>query len=681
MNAESLRHWRIERDTDGIAWCSLDVQDSSTNILSEEVLDEFSKLITSLESDVPRGLVIRSGKDSGFIAGADVRRFATIQDPAQARSVIRDVHALFDRLESLACPSVCVIRGYCLGGGLELALACRMRIAADEPETRMGFPEVLLGIFPGFGGSMRSIRCIGALQAMQMMLTGRTVSARRARALGLVDRALPPRRLEDAARALVLGQAPAGHRSRIHDLLALAPVRILMGRVFRRQLGKRVRRDHYPAPYVLVDHWERNGGSRTEMLNGEADLVPQLLTGSTSRNLVQVYLLQERLKGIARAADSNCGRVHVIGAGVMGGDIAAWCALRGLQVTLQDRAPKFIGPAMKRANELFRRKLKDARLVRAAMDRLVPDLRGVGATRADLVIEAIVEDLDAKIALLRDLEPRVKEACLLATNTSSIALEKLSTALARPERLVGIHFFNPVSRMQLVEIVHGTSTEAESVQRAAAFCRQIDRLPLPVKSSPGFLVNRVLTPYLLESTALLDEGVPAERVDEAATAFGMPMGPVELADTVGLDICLSVARNLESTVGVKVPARLQELVEAGRLGRKSGRGYYTWRHGRPQKDRHEHVNGAAVKEIQERLVLRLLNECAACLREGIVEDAGLLDAGMIFGTGFAPFRGGPMHYARDRGADAVVRALDDLQERVGARYQADPWWRDGGGAQ
>jgi 3-hydroxyacyl-CoA dehydrogenase/enoyl-CoA hydratase/3-hydroxybutyryl-CoA epimerase len=310
--------------------------------------------------------------------------------------------------------------------------------------------------------------------------------------------------------------------------------------------------------------------------------------------------------------------------------------------------------------------------VQAALDRLVPDLNGGGAASADVIIEAIVEKREAKAELFKSLEGRARGDAILATNTSSIALEELGTALGRPERLVGIHFFNPVDRMQLVEIVHGPATGADWIQRAAAFCRKIGRLPLPVKSSPGFLVNRILTPYLMETTLLLEEGVPAEAIDRAATDFGMPMGPVELADTVGLDICLSVARNMAQKIDIQIPKRLEELVAAGQLGRKSGRGFYAYRNGRPQKNASA---ARAPEDVTDRLVLRILNECAACLREGIVEDADLLDGGMIFGTGFAPFRGGPMRYAQDRGHGAVVERLEDLEKRCGPRFAPDAWWR------
>ncbi|MBI2994713.1 MAG: enoyl-CoA hydratase/isomerase family protein [Gammaproteobacteria bacterium] len=668
-----LKHWSIETDTNQIAWCRLDVQGESANVLSREVMAEFGQVLDSLEQHPPRGVAILSGKDNGFIAGANVKEFSRVQDRAEAERVIREAHALFNRLEKLPCPTVSAIKGFCLGGGLEMALACRLRVACSESGTRLGFPEVMLGIFPGFGGSMRAVRRIGPLHALELMLSGRTVDARAASRMGLVDRAVPERQLIPAARALLL-QPPGPAQRRILDrLLALRPLRVLLATFLRRQLRSRARREHYPAPYVIVEHWEENGGSDPAMLESEARRVPELLMTPASRNLVRAYLLQERLRSLGRESEPRVERAHVVGAGVMGGDIAAWCVAQGLTVTLQDREPRFIAVALKRARALFAKRLKDRRLVQNAMDRLLPDLDGRGVPAADLVIEAIVEKEQAKIDLFRAVEPRLKNTAMLATNTSSIALETLNRGLAQPGRLVGIHFFNPVDRMQLVEIVHGEGTAQEWTQRAAAFCRQIGRLPLPVRSAPGFLVNRVLTPYLLEATTLLEEGVAAEAIDEAAMAFGMPMGPVELADTVGLDICLSVAQHLSAKLRAPVPKRLEKLVQEGRLGRKSGRGYYEFHNGKARKSKVE-AAPQVLQGIEERLVMRLLNECIACLREGIVEDADLLDAGMIYGTGFAPFRGGPMQYARSLGRARIVERLNALQARCGDRFAADAGW-------
>jgi len=661
-------------DDAGIAWCYLDVKDASANVFSMVVLDELEKLIDELEQHSPAGVCFASVKETGFVAGAKVEEFTKVQSVDQVAAIIADIHKLFNRIEALPFPTLCLINGFCLGGGLEFALACSYRVALDEPQTRIGLPEVLLGIHPGFGGSVRMIRQAGPIQGLQLMLSGRSLTAPQAKALGIIDRALPARQLHNAARALLL-QKPTRPRAKLrHKLLHWAPLRKQMARYMRKQVAARASQAHYPAPYALLDLWEEFGAREQAMLRAEIDSVARLILSPTSRNLVQVYFLQDRLKSFGKRSTFQARHVHVIGAGAMGGDIAAWCALKGMTVSLQDQEPRFIAPAIKRAGSLFRKKLKQPHLITAAMDRLVPDPKALGVGLADVVIEAIVEDVEAKTELLQALEPRLKETAILATNTSSISLRSLSQSLQAPQRLVGIHFFNPVARMQLVEIIHASDTAAKWQQDAAAFCKQIDRLPLPVKNSPGFLVNRVLTPYLLEAMALLEEGVQAELIDQSASDFGMPVGPVELADMVGLDICLSVANNLAEKLNVSVPARLKTMVAGGRLGKKSGRGFYSYKKGKAVKGKVQR-GGLAQEELTSRLVLRLLNECAACMREGLVTDTDLLNAGIIFGTGFAPFTRGPMHYAAAKGHQSIVAQLWALQSTVGDRFAPDDYWQ------
>lgn len=664
--------WSLETDAAGIAWLTLDRHDAGTNVLTEQVLEEFNQALAQLEQSPPAGLVIRSAKPNGFIAGADVRAFTDLESRDQALELIRRGQAACDRLEALPCPTLALIQGFCLGGGLELALACRYRVAVDVPNTRLGLPEVRLGIHPGFGGSVRSITAIGAPAALDLMLTGRSVSARQARRLGLVQHAVPERHAVTAARTLLqearaLPRLAWWKRAANHRL-----ARPLLAAFMRRKVAAKARPEHYPAPYALLDLWVKHGDDRRAMLDAEAESVADLIRGDTAQNLVRVFFLQDRLKGLARGHKPAPTHVHVIGAGVMGGDIAAWCALQGWRVTLQDQSPERIAPAIGRAGKLFRKRLKTEREVTAALDRLIPDHRGQHVEHADVVIEAIFEDRAAKQQLYQAIEPRLKPDALLATNTSSLPLETLAEVLTQPQRLVGLHFFNPVARMQLVEVVRGEQTAPEVVERALAFTRAIDRLPLPVASRPGFLVNRILMPYLLEAVELVEEGVPPARIDAAAEAFGMPMGPITLADTVGLDICLHVARILGEAFGLAVPVRLEQLVADGHLGKKSGLGFYRYHKGKPIRTRVS--AGSAPADIESRLVLRLLNEAAACLREGVVADGDLLDAGMIFGTGFAPFRGGPVHYADDRSARAILVELHDLEARHGGRFAPDPWW-------
>ena len=527
---------------------------------------------------------------------------------------------------------------------------------------------------------MRLTRLLGPGPAMDLMLTGRAVSARAARKLGLVDAVVPARHLAKAAVAALTisrprteGPPPPRRAGFARRLPGIWPFRPALAWFLRRKLAARAPREHYPAPWALVDLWARTGGDPEAMYRAEADSVAQLVTGSTARNLVRVFQLQERLKSLARTGVAAPRFVHVVGGGAMGGDIAAWCALQGMLVTVQDVDPARLAQVVKRAGQLFRKKLKDPREAQAALDRLIPDLSGAGAARADLVIEAIFEDPEAKRALYRSLEPRMKPGAILASNTSSIPLEQLSAVLERPEQFVGLHFFNPVARMQLVEVVSSPVTAQAALDQATAFVGAIRRLPLPVKSSPGFLVNRILMPYLMEAVTLVSEGVGPAAIDRAAVAFGMPMGPVLLADTVGLDICLSVARILGARFGGAVPRRLEEMVAAGQLGKKTGQGFYRYKAGRPVTSGGGR-SALSREAIEQRLMLRLLNEAVACLREQVTLDEDLLDAGVIFGTGFAPFRGGPLRHNRQEGITRQEQQLRSLESQFGPRFSPDPGW-------
>lgn len=665
--------WSVEQDEDRIAWLHFHTPDSSTNVLSAAALTALDEHLSSLEQQAPHGLVILSDKANGFIAGADVREFTQLKTTAEAFAAIRLGQSVFDHLAALPFPTLALIHGFCLGGGMELALACRYRVARDDTGTRLGLPEVRLGIHPGFGGSVRLPPLVGGISAMDLMLSGRSVDGRQARRLGLVDQAVPERHLRHAARRMILDQPPRAEPKLLGRLSNQAWARPLLAQVLQRKVAKKARPEHYPAPGALIRLWRDHMGHPQRMLEHEARSVSELIVGATAQNLVRVFLLQERLKGLGRASDFQARHVHVIGAGAMGGDIAAWCALRGCQVTLQDQSPERLAPAMQRAYKLYKKKLKRPRPIQEALDRLIPDVAGQGLGGADVVIEAIFEDAGVKQTLYRDIEPRMKADALLCTNTSSIPLEELYPALTQPQRLVGLHFFNPVAQMQLVEIVRGEHTSDDSAAKAMAFTRRIDRLPLPVSSTPGFLVNRILMPYLLEAVTLEAEGVPCSVIDDQALRFGMPMGPITLADTVGLDICLHVAGILAEHQGVEVPERLKQLVEQGSLGRKSGRGFYTYQKGKPVRTRNPQGYQAA-EDLQDRLLLRMLNESMACLREAVVEDADLLDAGMIFGTGFAPFRGGPMQYLHTEQAQQLKARLQALQQSYGARFAPDPQW-------
>lgn len=660
-------------DEDNVAWLHFDKQNTNTNVLSAPLLETFYQELLDLVERAPRGLVLVSDKPNGFFAGADVREFATLENHDQALRAIQRGQEVFDRLAALPFPTVALIHGFCLGGGLEMALACRYRVARDDPGTRLGLPEVRLGIHPGFGGTVRLPPLVGARHAMDLMLSGRSVDGRAARRMGIVDHAVPERHMKSAASSLIL-DPPFPHRaSKLQSLSNHAWIRPALAALLRRQVAGKARPDHYPAPYTLIDLWQEHADDARAMMHAEAESVAELIVGPAAQNLIRVFLLQEKLKGLGRGNDFKPRQVHVVGAGIMGGDIAAWCALRGLQVTLADQSPERLAPAVKRAHALFRKRLKRPRPIREAMDRLMPDHRGLGVEHADVVIEAIFEDAEAKRALYQLLEPRMKPGAVLATNTSSIPLQELRTVLKQPSRLVGLHFFNPVAKMQLVEIVRDDEADSEAVSKAIGFTRRIDRLPLPVASTPGFLVNRILMPYLLEAVELENEGIPPAEIDRQALAFGMPMGPVELADSVGLDICLHVAEVLSERLDTSVPQRLRDLVSQGRLGRKSGAGFYRYKQGKAVKEKLPHGSRRGT-DVVDRMMLRLLNEVVACLREGVVTNPEHLDAGMVYGTGFAPFRGGPLHYIQTIGADTLFQRLQNLEERFGPRFTPDAGW-------
>lgn len=633
----NLQHWRVETDADGVATAILDKAGESANSLSVAVMGELARLLDAFDKQAPKALIIRSGKEAGFIAGADIQEFTQLDTADKGRALVERGWNLFNRLAAVNYPTLAVVRGHCLGGGLELALACRYLLAVDEPSTKMGLPEVMLGIFPGWGGMLRLPQRVGPAAALDMMLTGKSIDARRAKKMGLADDCVPPRVMALAARQLVLSGQPRRPLPLLQRLLN-GPLKAVVASGARKQVAKKARPAHYPAPYAIIDIWQKHNGNAL----AAPAIIDRIIRSPTARNLVRVFFLQERLKSFGKESPFKVERVHVVGAGVMGGDIAAWCALRGMTVTLQDQTLERMGPALQRAQKLFARRLRDPLKARSAFDRLIPDVHGDGVAHADVVIEAIFESVEAKHALFRALEPKMKAGAILATNTSSLKLEDLRGVLQEPARLVGIHFFNPVAMMPLVEVVQAEGADPAVLQAACAFVRQIDKLPLPVRSAPGFLVNAVLAPYMLAAMHAVDEGISPETVDEAMLAFGMPMGPIELIDTVGLDIAMAAGQQLAG--GAQAPRCLRERVDKSQLGKKSGQGFYAWRDGKPAKGSAQAVPAG----LAERLVKPLIDRAEQLVADGMVADADLADAGVIFGTGFAPFTGGPLNFRKSK---------------------------------
>jgi 3-hydroxyacyl-CoA dehydrogenase/enoyl-CoA hydratase/3-hydroxybutyryl-CoA epimerase len=675
MNGQSQKpfeNWRQETDNDGITWLCLDKAEGSANVLSSAVLLEFDDILGQLEANPPRGLVIYSGKINGFVMGADINEFTSIKSAEQGFELIRLGQKLFDRLEALRCPTIAAISGFCLGGGFELAMACTYRLALANKKAIIGLPEVQLGLHPGFGGTVRSVRMAGVRNAMQLMLTGKPIRVDKALQQGFIDRIATPDNWKQAAKELLVSRKPKSTAPFIDKLLNLFFLRPFIVRVLKAQVAGKARREHYPSPYAMIDLWSRYGAKGAQSYEAEARSFAELMVGSTSRNLVRVFFLQNRLKSQGNKLQSKIERVHVIGAGVMGGDIAAWCALRGLQVTLQDRASEYIEPAMQRAAKLFSKRIRDANDRAAATDRLTPDVAGDGIAEADLIIEAIFEDLDAKQALYQTVQATMKPGAILATNTSSIRLEDLRTVLERPQRFIGLHFFNPVAQLPLVEVIRCDDTDQDALDAGFGFVKAIGKFPLECASSPGFVVNRILAPYMAEAMQLAESGVPLTAIDRAAEDFGMPMGPIELIDSVGLDVAMQVSKVLGAAFNRDVPETLAGMVEKKQLGRKSGQGFYAWHDGKAQKPAEE--ERSVPSDLGDRLILPMVNEAVACLSEGVVKDADLLDAGVIFGTGFAPFRGGPLQYARDRGIDDIVESLERLSRDVGNHFRPHEGW-------
>lgn len=672
MDKTAYKNWKVNIDDDGINWLHLDVPKSTTNTLNESVIVELGSIVDDLTKANPKGVVILSDKKSGFIAGADINEFTTFASEEAALKNIKRAHTIFNNIERLKCPTVALIHGFCLGGGMELALACRYRIA-EEASSRLGLPEVKLGIHPGFGGTVRSIERMGSLSALDIMLSGRNLKARAAKKMGLINYAVPERHLLTAAKQTVLKPPKVKKLPWWESVINHRLVRPYIAKIMTKKVAVRASRAHYPAPYAIIDLWQKYLGNRSTMLEQEAKSIASLLVGKTAQNLIRVFKLTDKLKGLAKNKSLALDHIHVIGGGVMGGDIAIWCALQGFQVTLQDQRHETLAAVIKRAAKLYKRIVKEKRLINEALDRLTPDINGNGLVKADVVIEAIFEDAEVKCNLYKEIEPKLKKTAVIATNTSSIPLEQLTSSLKKPERLVGLHFFNPVSKMPLVEIVVGEKTSKKAQQIATSLTKKIKKLPLPVTSTPGFLVNRILMPYLTEAVTLFEEGVPITVIDKIALDFGMPMGPIELADTVGLDICLHVAENLSESMPITVSEHLRQLVRNKTLGQKTGQGFYAFKDGKKVKPKTD-SSYVAANDIEDRLILRMINETMACLREHVADSKDLIDAGIIFGTGFAPFHGGPLQYVKDRGQEQVLMALEKLQKAHGDRFKPDAGW-------
>lgn len=683
----------------GILSVVFDRPGESVNLLTAEILEELNRLLDRARGHPDlRGILLTSAKPGMFIAGMDVDRIATIRDPQQGLEGARFGQSVFQKIAELKQPSVCVIGGTCLGGGTELALACTLRIAGDGPEVKIGLPEVKLGIVPGFGGTQRLPRLVGLTAALDLILTGRSLDARRARKIGLVDLVVPGAYLERESlrllkRAIADGGAATARALRrrrpwtARAIERVSPLRRFVLSQARKRTASRVSPRDYPAPFKAIEAVDAAlRRPLTAGLDFEARLVGELIPNATTKNLIWLFKSQTALKSqrAGLAVPRKIRRVAVLGAGIMGGGIAQLAAHNGIPVRLKDVRYEAILPALRTARKLWERQLRRRRITSRELDQkmafIAPTLDDTGMKHVDLVIEAVVEDLGVKQTVLAALERRLDERAVFASNTSSLPISDIASRAMHPERVVGLHFFNPVHRMPLVEIIAGRRSSPEAIATVQALAIKLGKVPVIVRDGPGFLVNRILTFYLNEAIRMLGEGVRIEAADRAMKAFGMPMGPFELLDEVGLDTARHVGEVLKAGLGKRVGGEtslLDTLVSDGRLGKKNERGLYRYRKGRrtdPDDGVYGLIGAPAARELppetmQERMVLAMVNEAARCLEEAVVRTARDVDMAMVMGTGFPPFRGGVLRHADAVGIPIVVDRLSRLAGAQGERFR------------
>jgi len=679
---------------DNIVYLTIDLDESKVNILSPPVMAEFSGVLDDLaEKKELAGMVIVSGKKNNFIAGADISVIENIASEEEAVALAKKGQEIFNKLEQLPFPTVAAIHGSCLGGGTELALACDYRVISDDRKSFMGLPETSLGIIPGFGATQRLPALVGLSEAIRIITTGTKVFAEQAKRKGLVDEVAPIENILKAA-TFIIKRHRNGKKRCCHCLPTLLDrlwpwQKIVFAKA--RELVRKKAGDHYPAPFAAIDAIEEGvKHGREKGLAKEARLLGAMALTPTAKNLQRVFRLHEHYtKGVS--GDEQFKHLGVVGAGIMGGSIVALFAERGMQVRLINRSTKGLKTAFNFLTGLMvkkRRKHIYSRLeTKKIEDRVTYDTEMRGMQDLQAVIEAVVEDMKVKKEILAKVADKVHTYTLILSNTSSLSISEMATAVPNPERVAGLHFFNPVDQMQLVEVVHGAKTNQETVERTKDLARQLGKLPISVQDRPGFLVNRLLLPYLNEAVRLLEEGVEIDRADHALKKFGMPMGPFQLLDMVGLDIAAHVATILQQGFGERMtPSPLLPLMQAvGRLGRKSGAGFYLYgksagKVADPEIYRLLDLNPdkqSSIKddEIIDRLILAMINEAAYCLDEAVIEEPRAIDAAMIFGAGFPPYTGGLIRYADTVGAKAIVKKLDRFTKKSGKRFEPAPLLR------
>lgn len=697
----------FEIDPRGIGWITFDDPDRKLNVLGEDVMHRLVKAVEVAREAALAGrvrvVVVRSGKADSFLAGADVDAIAALDDPLDAERKIRMGQAVFAEVEKLPVPTVAAIHGICVGGGTELALACRYRVVSDDPRTRIGLPEVMLGILPAWGGTTRLPRLVGLRASLDLLLTGKPVDGRKARKIGLADEILPAGGFHERVAAFALAAAgdggpETGRRRSLASRLVddTFPGRAVVLAAARKRVMARTR-GHYPAPLRILDILrDRAGGSVEASLDAEAVAASELVVGTVSKNLLHVFRMRESArKGTGlppggHAVARPVAGIGVLGAGVMGGGIAQLAAAQGIRARMKDIRHQAVTGGMQHARSIFQKGVERRKLTPRDADRGMALVSGgldwAGFRAADVVVEAVVERLEVKRAVLAEAEEHVSPECVLATNTSSLSVDLMAEGLHRPGNFCGMHFFNPVHRMPLVEIVRGKATTPETVATIHAFALRLGKIPVVVGDGPGFLVNRILAPYLNEAGWLLGDGATIGDVDEAAMDFGMPMGPLRLIDEVGIDVSSHAGTVMHQVLGERLaPApALAALGTSGRLGRKGGRGFYRYDGGKDKGvDPGVYADlgtappprrGGRVprEEIQRRLVVQMINEAARVLADGVVTTASALDLAMIMGTGFPPFRGGLLRFADTLHTRGVLDRTLALRDRHGDRFAPAP---------
>jgi 3-hydroxyacyl-CoA dehydrogenase / enoyl-CoA hydratase / 3-hydroxybutyryl-CoA epimerase len=686
--------WHLQ-EHEGVTELRFDEPNTEVNVINATNMKEFSDAIDNLSerTDV-KSLLITSGKKRIFVAGADIHEIEGIETEEDALAKAELGKRVLQKVENLGVPTVVAINGACLGGGYELALACQARIAADSNLVKIGLPEVNLGILPGFGGSIRLPKLLGIRRALPLILGGRIVSAKQAVKLGMVDQLFAEAGFRQAsiefARSMNKAKArmsnvPLGQR--LLDQLLLGPL-VIYPAAKKSVLQKT--KGHYPAPLQTLDLIRRTYGKNEKQgYEDESQSFAKLAVTKVSKNLIKLFFMNERYKKLAytssRSDGKNVEQCGLIGAGVMGGGIAQLVSYRDIPIKVKDINPQALEGALSEARRIYGRALKRGRITQEALDQKM-NLITITASdevvrKSDLIIEAVVEDMGVKEKVFKEWSEHTDKQTILASNTSSLSVTKMAKVSRHPERVVGLHFFNPVDRMPLVEVIRSKQTSDETLERTVRFARRLGKTVVVTQDAPGFLVNRVLLPYLNEAAFLFEEGATIDLIDRVAVKFGMPMGPVELVDQIGIDVAYKVAHILEEAFGsrMKVASVLDKVMQKKLLGKKSGKGFYLYE-GKQKQVNPEvkalRVGGRSVlvEDVVKRLIYIMINEAARCLDERVVAEPSAVDMAMVMGTGFPPFRAGLLHYADSIGTKNIAEDLKRFQEELRAeRFTPCPY--------